>query len=172
MTSKGFVLFTTILMLAMLTLLVLSLMQAVLLYVKAGNQLTKRHQAFYQLETAAHLLRFSHLAHQDAQCIVAEKLADQVIERLKHQHGCEKVIENQAYLYLIEDLGIEPCLQVIAHDVPFSTRHWRLTLGAEGENHDYLQIRVAELTGHRPCLNQQVLQIRPGLVSWRFWSVV
>jgi hypothetical protein len=128
MASKGFVLFTTILMLAMLTLLVLSLMQAVLLYVKAGNQLTHRHQAFYQLETAAHLLQLSHLANHDFQCTVENKSPNEVIEHLKHHHGCEKVIGQEAYVYLLEDLGDFPCLQIELEHQIWSSHHWRLTV--------------------------------------------
>ncbi len=166
MRSKGFVLFTTILMLAMLTLLVLSLMQAVLLYVKAGNELTKRHQAFYQLETVAHLLRFSHLANQEAQCTVEEKPSHDVIEHLKHHHGCEKVMSQQAYLYLIEDLGDFPCLQIVLKHHTLSSHHWRLTVMSKARPYETLQLRFTNGVSLKRC-DGETLTIRKGIVSWR-----
>ncbi len=166
MVSKGFVLFTTILMLAMVTLLILSLMQAVLLYVKAGNQITKRHQAFYQLETVTHLLWHSHLEHHDSQCTVEDKSPNEVLGLLQHHHGCEKVFGQQAYLYLIEDLGSFPCLRIELHHQIWSSHHWRLTVMAKMPPYATLQLQFSKPVSLQACDGHAVI-IREGVVSWR-----
>ena len=60
MTQRGMVLFITMVMLAIMSTLIVSLMQTLFLSVKASTELVNRHQAFYQLEAAAsHLQAFS-----------------------------------------------------------------------------------------------------------------
>lgn len=166
MLPKGFVLPTTILMLSMLTLLILSLMQGVLWYMKAGNQLTKRHQDFYQIETVAHILQLSHLAHQDVHCMTEAHAFDDVIERLKHHHGCEKTLGQQTYVYWIEDLGILPCLRIEAANQEWSSHHWRLTVMSNAPSHETLQLRFVKPDGLMVC-DGELLHINQGIVSWR-----
>lgn len=164
--TDGFVLFTTILMLAMLTLLVLSLMQAMLLYVKAGHELTVRHQTFYQLETAAKVIRLSQLANQEAPCTVEEKPFHSIIESLS-KRGCEKVIHSHVYLYLFEDLGVFPCLHMVRKHHTFSSHHWRLTVIPKKQPSEVLQLRITSKANLQAC-DGNVVDIRQGMVSWRY----
>lgn len=163
--NDGFVLFTTILMLAMLTLLVLSLMQAMLLFVKASHELIMRHQTLYQLETAAKVIRLSHLANQEVPCTVEEKPLHNIIERLS-QRGCEKVIRSHVYLYLIEDLGVFSCLHIVRKHHAFSSHHWRLTVIPKNQPSEVLQLRITNRANPQAC-DGNVVEIRQGIVSWR-----
>lgn len=166
MKTKGFVLFTTMLMLSMLTLLILSLMQELLLFVKAGNKLAKRHQSFYQLEAAAHELRVSHFANQENQCTVEERASHDVIVRIKQGDGCEKIMRQRVYLYLIEDLGDFPCLQILSKHLVWSSHHWRLTVVSKTQSHEMLQLRFAQKVALKKCTAKTV-DIVEGVVNWR-----
>lgn len=165
MPSKGFVLFTTMMMLVLLVLLVLSLMQAVLLYVKAGNQITKRHQAFYQLESMAHTLMPAHVLHDD-QCVVRDQLPNEVIDRLKRHDGCDKKVGHHAYVYLIEDLGVFPCLRMQWHHQIRSSHHWRLTVMSKLPPYEALQLRFTTSVPMMAC-EGTVVEIIKGTISWR-----
>ena len=80
--QKGLVLFTVIVLLAILTTLVLSLLQTVFLYTEASNQVAKRHQLFYQIEAAANQLQSLDESTVDDQCKVYGKASNDVMNLL------------------------------------------------------------------------------------------
>lgn len=144
--QSGFVLLTTILMIAILSLLVLSLMQGVFLYIKGCNQIVTNHESFYRLEAVADKLVLSHPA-----C----------------SHGCTLVEGKHEYRYELEDLGVFPCLPIKVNNVVYSSRHWRITVAAIQPNPVILQLRIATIAGVAQCDGALPHTIRPGVLSWR-----
>lgn len=166
MTQKGVVLFMTMIMLSILTLLILSLMQAILLNVKASNQLAKRHEVFYQLEAAANQLSLSNFSHEDQACTADDKNPNEVIELLQHHHGCIKMIGRQSYRYLIVDLGAYPCLRIKSGPRLKSSHHWLLSIATEGAVFELLQLRIAQSVDLVQCVGNGLI-ISEGTISWR-----
>ncbi len=164
MRQKGIVLFMTMIILSILALLILSLMQAILLYVKANNQLIQRHQAFYQLEAASNQLGV--FSVEDRRCMVSEKDPNEVIELLQRQHGCTSVVGQQSYRYLVEDLGVYPCLQIKLGTRLRSSHHWLLSVTTEGPIFELLQLRIARVADLAPCDGASIM-INEGVISWR-----
>ena len=169
MTQKGVVLFTTMIMLSILTLLILSLMQAILLTVKASNQLAKRHEVFYQLEAAAIQLSGSNFSHEEQACTVSEKNPNEVIELLQRHHGCIKMIGRQSYRYLIVDLGAYPCLRIKSGSQLKSSHHWLLSIATEGSVFEVLQLRIARAVDLVQCVGNEII-ISEGTVSWKHFT--
>lgn len=164
MKQKGVVLFITMAILLILTLLVLSLMQAILLYVKASNQLKQRHQAFYQLEAVTNQL--DALSIEDRRCRVSEQDPNEVIELLQRQHGCTKVVGKQSYRYMVDDLGVYSCLQIKSGTLLQSSHHWLLSVATEGAIFEVLQLRIVRGVDLAPCDGHRQI-ISGGVVSWR-----
>lgn len=164
MKQEGVVLFITITILFILTLLVLSLMQAILVYVKASNQLVQRHRVFYQLEAVANQL--DAFSTDDRHCMVSEKDPNEVIELLQRQHGCTKVVGQQSYRYLIEDLGVYSCLHIESDTQLQSSHHWLLSIATREAIFEVVQLRIAREVDLAPCDGHSHI-INEGVVSWR-----
>lgn len=164
MRQKGIVLFMTMITLSIVTLLILSLMQATLLYVKASNQLIQRHHAFYQLEAAANQLGVFSI--RDSRCMVSDKDPNEVVELLQRQHGCTTVVEQQSYRYLVEDLGVYSCLRIKSGRRLQSSHHWLLSVTTGGPTFELLQLRIARKVDLAPCDGRSII-INEGVVSWR-----
>ncbi len=164
--QKGLVLFTTMMLTSILTLLVLSLIQAVFLYVKASQQFIHRHQAFYQLEAVANQLRLSNLLDEDFDCFVEGKNPNEVIELLKRHQGCKKMVGKQSYYYLFEDLGEQACFLIESNHNLFSSHHWLLSVVSMESPIEVLQLRFAKSMSLMPCSDHERI-ISAGILSWR-----
>ena len=66
------VLLTTIMMIVVLTMLVLTLMQAVCLYIKINHSVVNNHESLYQLETVARTLAMSQQVAPFTDCLFTE----------------------------------------------------------------------------------------------------
>jgi hypothetical protein len=167
--QKGMVLFTSMVMLAILSMLILSLMQAIFLYIKASSQLANQHQAFYQLEAVAAQLQLSNFSELDTQCMVQEKNPNEVIDRLKHHHGCKQIEGEKSYRYLISDLGDYPCLQVESEGNRLGSHHWLITVENQEAPFELLQLRMANPINSIQCEGTPTV-INAGVVSWRHFN--
>src|SRR3990167_5944656 len=164
--QTGIILLMTLLLLGVVSAFIVTQLEMVLLHQKAAQQFVVRQRLRQNFEQLAQKILASSSHPWQSNCTIeAFQNPNRVIVQLKAKRACTLTQDKKNYPYLIEDLGVEPCLQRVIHDVPFSTRHWRLTIGSEGEASDYLQILVAELTDFHPCTKQQVRPIVPGLVS-------
>ena len=168
--SSGMVLFTSMVMLAVLSMLILSLMQAIFLYIKASSQLANRHQTFYQLEAVANQLRLSTLSEvSDSRCVVQEKSPNEVIDKLNHHLGCERIEGTKSYVYLITDLGEYPCLQVESAGIFLGSHHWLITIANQEVPNEVLQLRTANPVHSTQCEGTSTV-IHAGIVSWRHFN--
>lgn len=159
--KKGIVLFTVLIMVSVLSLLVLSLMQHVLLYVKATNHLNKSHQQFYQLESAARQFILSLPIDVNPQC--NHPLTASV--KASHLNGCDYLFDHQHYTYFMDDLGEYPCLQIEANHNTWGTHHWLISIGIQKTSFEFIQMRVVTPVALKTC--EKIKIIRNNILSWR-----
>ncbi len=160
--QSGFVLVTTMMMLAVLTLLILSVMQGGLLYIKSGNQIVMNHRLFYQMERIANRLDLT-----TTHCMVQGKNPNQLIQMLLNHQGCIHADGSHRFAYVIEDLGLFPCLQVMVDEAGQGSHHWLVTIVALEPPQMVLQMRIAKPEATLICSLLPVNQISSGIVSWR-----
>ncbi len=159
------VLLTTSIMIAILTMLVLTLMQAVFLYIKVGNQVVIKHEALYQLEAAAHKLI---MANDEPNCMVTDEDPNQIVDLLLHNHGCLLSDNHRQYYYVIDDLGLYPCLQIVYRKKIYSSHHWLISVATAPPRQDILQLRIAKPVRAMRCDFFEDRQINRGVISWRY----
>lgn len=160
--QTGIVLLTTMMMIVILTLLVLSLMQGVLLYVKGSNQFIANHQTIHQMEVIAGKLDLINNA-----CVVKNKSPNQLVELLVNHQGCTVTDETRQYEYIIGDLGLCPCLQMQLAEKWYGSHHWLVTLATVQPPNTILQLRIARLAQTTLCELPVNHVIQPGVMSWR-----
>lgn len=161
----GIVLLTTMIMMSLLSVLMLSLMQSVLLYAKVSNQIVLTHKLFYQLEAAAQAL-ISSSAPPD--CILTGEDPNHIIDLLLHQKGCYFVHNEQSYSYLIDDLGLYPCLRMLYKSHTYSSHHWLITIVSLPLSR-VLQLRIAKPAKMITC-DLKEHYINNEVLSWRYLS--
>ena len=160
----GIVLLTTIIMISILSLLVLTMLQAMHLYIKAGNASMSHHKLIYGLEDAAFRIIRSELSA--ASCIVNEKNPNHLNRLLVSGQGCPYINNKQHYSYLIADLGLYPCLQIASNNQNDGSHHWWISVIAE--QGDLLQLRIAQRMIGAICESRQQYYIHEGVLSWRY----
>ena len=158
------VLLTTIVMIVVLTMLVLTLMQAIFLYIKVNHQVVRKHDALYALETVAYSLMIS---EKNKECLVHIEDPNQVIEQLSHQLGCVIHDNGREYHYLIDDLGVFPCLQIQLDEKIYSSQQWLISVASSPPQQEIMQLRIAKPVMAIACDQGDALQINRGLMSWR-----
>jgi hypothetical protein len=168
--QNGVVLVTTIMMLGLITILILSQLQQIFLYHKAIRQIDEHQQKLYRLEAIANQLVRDIKVNINEACVVPEQDPDEVVDKLKNTGGCLLSDANESYEYLIEELGIFPCLQVDFNNHRYSTWHRRLTIRLRGQRLGFLQLRIAQQVSKQFCVEEQIRIIKQGIISWRFRS--
>ncbi len=163
--QTGAILVTTILLVVILTILVLSLMQAVWLYFKASNRIAVNHQEFYQLEAMASKPDLIKHLLNDKRCTTHGKDPNQLIDLLLAEPGCQYEVDGQNYSYLLGDLGVYPCLKIISANKNYASHHWLVTIMTADRT--LLQLRIAIPASPGAC-EQQVQYIDEGVISWRY----
>lgn len=164
--QRGIILFNTMMMISLLTLLVLSQMQLIGLQFKAVNHFMYRHQLFERLEAQANRLVLSN--DKDGwpiACLIAATLSEKVLQRLQRNEGCHVRDKTQHYNFFVEDFGVFPCMQVSLKGVLYGTRHSRVTILSESM---ILQLRVAQPAKHAGCEQREKIHIKTGIISWRY----
>lgn len=157
---------TTLVMTALIAIWILSLLQMVLLLQQANQQLVQQHQAFYRLESqASRLLSLSSIGSWH-KCLSRSQDPYQMMAQF-NQNGCRLTAGIDSYRYLITDLGVMPCLQIVTGDTLQASHHWLLTIA----NQDGMgfQWRVATPEKNVLCLDFGTSsQIQAGILSWRY----
>ncbi|MDP3705800.1 MAG: hypothetical protein Q8R24_07800 [Legionellaceae bacterium] len=171
--QRGYILLTTLLMMGIVTILVLSLMQGVYLDLKMSNQLTKTHDEFYQLESSAQKIKNHMSAYTLRPCVIHEWDPNRIDAALLRQQGCRlNDSQTESQRYIISDLGIFPCLEIILEDVGYASHHWLISIMSERRPSYLLQLRTAvpEPESLATCELAQKRSIRAGMISWRHVS--
>lgn len=159
--QAGMIVLTTVIMISIVMMLVLSLMQSVFLYTKASNSVLKKHKEFYQLEAAIqHLIAENH----PNDCLFSEENPNKIVTWLLQMNGCRFTWNDHQYYYLIDDLGLYPCLQTYKGN---SSHHWLYTIFSPVQQ-SILQLRIAKPAKALQCELLDVRNIKTGIISWRY----
>ena len=165
--NSGFILIATLCIIALITLLILTSMQHVLMYYKAINRHKLQQREFFQHEKLA--LQLANTPLIESHCVEHSDAINTVLQRLSASEGCHFIDQQIQYYYLIEDLGEFPCLVTRQQK---STRHIRVSLLQRSNNQDYLlQIRYLKPLPYLSCLSQSKV-VNSGVGSWRYLSLV
>lgn len=163
--QQGMILPSTLLIISLLALITLAQLQLFFLQIKATNQISFEKNIFKQLEKEASLLLVSKAMQKE--CLIHKINANKVIQGLQHQQGCLVAIDNGSYRFMIEDMGIFPCLKIRVNHSFYASRHWRLTMITDDAKHS-LQLRIAKKGPNQLCEQQDFIVMRPGVISWRY----
>ncbi|MCE3533351.1 type II secretion system protein [Legionella resiliens] len=166
--NQGFILLVTLLIISVISLLILTSMQHVLLYYKTINKQEVLHQNFYQLEGVA-LRLLQQQPVLNSECLMRSDSANQVIHNLLEYKGCSLKSGLAQYKYYIEDLGEFPCLVVRYKGRKSASHHQRVTVASfeDGSPASLLQIRLISAGRAIPCLATE--HAAPlGVSSWRY----
>jgi hypothetical protein len=169
--QEGYIFLMTLIITAVISILVLSSMQYILLYHKAINQQEVVHQNFYQLEDVVFDLVRAPLSLIEQHCISHKDSANHAIEKLIHHQGCLLRNGTIDYQYFIEDLGAFPCLVTYKKGIKHATYHRRVSVVQmdDGYPTSLLQVRFISITAALTCLAQE--HVAPlGITSWRYFS--
>lgn len=171
--DQGFIFLVTLLIISVISLLVLTSMQHILLYYKAINQQEGLHRSFYKLEAVALELGQRNCSMQKYNCVVHEDAPNQMMRNVLEHQGCS--FENGAlhYQYLIEDLGDFPCLITRFNGKKLATHHTRVSVVhvENGAPVALLQIRLIVSGKPANCLSKERF-INLGLSSWRYFPTI
>jgi hypothetical protein len=168
--EKGFILPITMIMIVTMTILTLSLMQSIFVYLKLIHQIEKKHTDFYELESTVLILAELLKTQERSECIMNTMDPNQIIEMLRQHQGCPYIHKNRSYEYLIDDLGIHPCIKIISKQTPYGSHHWLLTVRAASSRSPILQIRLASPDKVVSCQVMDERFITSGVTSWRYVS--
>ena len=130
------------------------------------NQTYIHNETIYSLETYAQQLMLKRWS-KDSPCWVEEKNFLAIKHLLKNKQACSLKEDKKQFFYLIEDLGLFPCLQTMIAEMKYSTHHTRPTIMDKKEN-NFLQIRVAYTEPLQSCDKQEIVNINPGVLSWHY----
>ncbi len=160
--QRGIVLLTTMFMLAGVALLIGSLMQGILIYIKSSHQVIANHKMFRKMDMLSKTIDITNI-----NCITKEQDPNRVIDHLFAEQGCLLIDDHDQYRYLIEDLGLYDCLQIKVGDLNLASHHWRLTLVSMQFPYLTLQSQIAVPQASEPCKLSTPHFIPQGVVSWR-----
>lgn len=163
--NQGFIFFLTLSLLSMMSLLLLTSMAHVLLYHKIINKLDERNRDFYALEQV--VLKLSQIPFDDNSCVMPAIGANKTLSLISQNARCSLSENNRRYQYVIEDLGIVPCLITVAKE---TSHHRRITVGVRSEEGRLalLQVRVIQATPAASQCSGMAQTIKPGISSWRY----
>jgi len=163
---QGTVLLTTIIIVSILAILILSMMQAVFLYLKASGHVVVHQQEFYQLEAAAQKIAAfdKPLAH----CVVQKINPNDIMSQLLSDKGCVLMVGDQRYQYLIDDLGEYPCLNIAYDKRIYGSHHWLISIATSESA--ILQIRLVKRAETPRCKQVEEREVHEGISSWRYLS--
>ena len=170
--NSGFILMVTLCFISLISILLLALMQHICLYQKALSKQELQHQRFYQLEHLARRLLRSKYAQEGSSCWHMQDLANEALVQLKHSGACSLAQGKAHYRFIVEDLGIYPCIAVEQEGMFKSSHHLRLSLLIEAdEEHSAsaLQIRLIKAADQLLCLGKR-RDVDLGISSWRYFA--
>ncbi|WP_133131180.1 hypothetical protein [Legionella yabuuchiae] len=166
--NHGMVFFTTLLMIATLTLLILSLMQGVFLYSKFNTQSLARHEAFYQLESAVSLIASDLTSYARNECVIQDNHPNSAINIIPDK-GCSIEREGKVFKFVVSDLGHYECVLIVRNNEHSGSHHWLIT--ASEDSKTVLQIRYATVESQGECQHQPIYLASEGKLSWRLINV-
>jgi hypothetical protein len=169
--QKGMILITTLSMIIIITLLLLTQMQQIVLYAKAIGLQNESFKRMEQMEMVAkQLMNNPHLL-DNWSCIIEKDEANGILKQVK-KVGC-KVEGNPNYQFLVEDLGIFDCIVIKQKNRLLSSHHYRVSLvdRSKLEALRYLQWRFIIPSKSNGHCNKPLMKITARLSGWRSGNI-
>ena len=163
--QNGAVLLTTLGMIVIFTMIVFSMMQALYLYIKVSHRIAATHEALYQLELIAQKLPLEKIVDD---CVFTGVDMNQMVDLIKAHQGCQWLENKKKYDYLIDDLGIFPCLPFLVDKTLVASHHWIITVSSAASLQAVLQLRIAKPSTIVRCDDRDAHPIEKGIISWRY----
>lgn len=166
-TQDGYVLFFCLMLVSLLSFLTLSQWRSMFIYSKTVANRIRQHQQDYQLERLGRLLANKPLRQIPPSCFLPEKdPGGAVFEFISNSTACR--LEQGAFYYWIEDLGLDDCLQIVLKNQSFASHHYRYTLvSKEGQALQFYFVNPAK---GATCL-KDIRRLAPGITSWRHFRI-
>lgn len=165
----GFILLMTLLLTGIMSALLLGASEHLLLYYKSINRQAEHEKLFYKLERIAIDISFKAIKSANSPCEVTDCGVNHSLQILQSA-GCHVSKGIYSYAYLIEDLGVHPCLITHVNHKKYATHHKRITVGLVKENHidSIIQLRIiVPVKEHQTCFDNQ-RHVFSGISSWRY----
>ena len=162
--SRGMILLTTLIMLALIASLLFSVMRGTWLYQKLTRQTRASHTAFYALEAAASHLEKVGFKQVASNCLKKTKNLNQPVMLLRAGQGCILNYKQENYRYAVADLGVFACLKIKTQ----ASHHWVIAIMAPELGHEILTVRIAKPAGKRKKACSESSEINAGALSWRY----
>jgi hypothetical protein len=141
--QKGFVLLVIMTMLGILSLLTLSSMQTVWLYLKTSQQRIRYDENHNQLE------------------MLAKKIAENLLCR-RHKIN----LQSKHAKVELQDLGEYSCLKIKMDGKYYASHHWLISVRSSWLPSKVLQVRVATPAHISTCQAGSQRIIESGMISW------
>ena len=153
-------------MIAIMTLLVLSLLQVLLLYTKASNQLALKNAKLYQLEAVA-----ARIIHDDFKLKCSAIYTDDANVAALELHtktSCSTIFDGHKYFYTLANLDVYPCLIIRSDGLNYASYHSLISISSAEERSAVLQVRIAAPSDISICKPELQSVIAQGIMSWRY----
>lgn len=149
--QQGFILLSVLLMIALLTVLLFSQLQLIVLNKKLLNLQHSQQLVFREMETELNHIIAQASDLQEGQYTVS--------------------VKDHVYAVHIENAGSFPCLPIVTKRGALSSHHWIIQLQAMSEKKERLDVRFATMENTSLlCKQVNPRPIKPGLQSWHFYS--
>lgn len=165
--AQGFILVMTLLYILLFSLLLLSMMQRFVFDYQLTDHVREGHLSVHLLEERGHQLA-ARLPDTPVACFIHEPNPTEVSFEWLKAKGCQNVLQDVVYYYVVADLGSYPCLQLEAH----GTHHWWVIVMSERHHHHQaLWLRIATPEKAVVCSAPSDARIIHREVSWYLESV-
>jgi hypothetical protein len=157
--QNGAILIMCLIVLSALALLLISLSEQLILEQKMINALIKIDTNYYNIENL-----INEVVSNKEKCIYTEKPLKKIKELLSTNHACHIERHAMKINYLIESLGIFPCLKTIIDEKQFSSMHYRVSFLIN--NVRLIQKRYVAPQKDETC-DKEITIIYPGFINRR-----
>lgn len=166
--NRGMILLVVLLVMGLMAMILISSMRAFFLYKHMNQSFELRGNILAQMEnTGMEQLNRWIISGEDS-CVVS-KLGHNVVMDYVLSKGCWAADNQIKLMYLIDDLGVIPCEQIIEGNKIFSVKHGLITVFTTSAPKLGLQIRIAFAIPLESeiCAQPRVYKRMAGVISWR-----
>lgn len=162
--KDGFVLFITITILSVLSILIFSLLNFTVLSSKVINQLANSQNLFYKMEELS--LKFSKdMKYYIAKCSSKSISISQLNANIIFNKGCRFIEEKFQYYYIFSDLGVFSCLEIEIEKIKYDSHHWILSIFDANYPEKIFYYRIAKPNKISSCDSYLVNRTKSGIIN-------
>lgn len=146
--------------------------ERILLQQRYLNSFVRKQRTLEHMEIFARNLIKQPIGQWPSECIRAA--TDEPLKK-QGELSCVATYKKTPLQYLIEQLPIQACLQMRKDNKHYSSQLWWLTIVQSDKltahSNSYLQIYFMTPSLLQDCLNQQIIDVIPGISSWKIGAL-